>query len=202
MKIFFIKPNMIAGTPGDSLEPLVFAILSALTPPGIERRLYDERVEPIPLDKPADLVALTADAFSAKRAYQIAGLYRERGVPVVLGGYHPTLCPDEARQYADSIVLGDAEDTWPQILADVGKRRLRQRYVSAFSPALMTPGALTETAFRIRKQWNSPRSLASRFLDTRTHLSSFAAMALFWSYNRIFRSETFKKQDMRFGYTQ
>ena len=73
---------------------------------------------------------------------------------------------------------------------------------AAFVPALMTPDVLTETAFSIRKQWNSPLSLAKRFLDVRTNLNSLASMALFWSYNRVFRSETFKKQDMSFGYTQ
>lgn len=132
MKIVFIKPNMIAGTPGDSMEPLVFAILSALTPAHIERCLYDERIEAIQFDAPADLVALTADAFTAKRAYQIADLYRKRGIPVVIGGFHATLCPDEASQYADSIIIGDAEDTWPQILADAEKKTLQRRYVSSY----------------------------------------------------------------------
>ncbi|MBU1043653.1 MAG: B12-binding domain-containing radical SAM protein [Candidatus Omnitrophica bacterium] len=134
MKIVFIKPNMISGTPGDSMEPLVFAILSALTPPEIERCLYDERIEKIPDDISADLIVLTADVFSAKRAYQIAYLYRQKGIPVVLGGFHPTLCPEEASQYADSIVIGDAEDTWPQIIADAKNNRLQRRYVSTYPP--------------------------------------------------------------------
>lgn len=437
MKIAFIKPNMISGTPGDSMEPLVFAILSALTPARIERCLYDERIEAIPFDATADLVALTADAFTAKRAYQIADRYRQKGIPVVIGGFHPTLCPDEASQYADSIVIGDAEDTWPQIIRDAETKTLQKRYVSSYAafggqvpdrgifkgksyapvslvefnrgcrfscefcsiramyqgkirhrplpgvlqeidsqrrghiffvddnivadkeaskelfraliplkikwvsqgtldmvedstlmelmkqsgclghvigfetldprnliasgkpnrinagpayddhikvlksyglqtwaaftlgydcdtpeslheilafslrhkftfaaynvlmpypgtpfyerlknegrllydgrwwlhpgyrfnhasfvPALMTPDALTETAFCIRKKWNHPLSLAKRFLDVRTNLSSVASMAIFWSCNSVFRSETFKKQGMSFGYTK
>jgi len=134
MKVLFIKPNMFPGVPGDAMEPLVFAILSALTPAGIDRCLYDERIEKIPFDAPADLVALTVDVFTAKRAYQIAGRFRGRGVPVVMGGFHPTLCPEEAGRYADSIVIGDAEDTWPQVIADAEKKTLRRRYVSAFPP--------------------------------------------------------------------
>ncbi len=134
MKVVFIKPNMISGFPGDSMEPLVFAILSALTPAGIDRCLYDERLEKIPYDAPADLVAITVDVFTAKRAYQIAALYRQRGVPVVMGGFHPTLCPDEAGRYADSIVIGDGEDTWPQIIADAEQKTLQRRYVSAYPP--------------------------------------------------------------------
>lgn len=132
MKIAFIKPNMISGTPADSMEPLVFAVLSALTPQHIERCLYDERLEEIPYDEPADLVAITADTFSAKRAYQIADRYRKKGVPVVIGGFHPTLCPDEAGCYADSIVIGDAEDTWPQIIADAQNHTLQPKYVSVY----------------------------------------------------------------------
>jgi radical SAM superfamily enzyme YgiQ (UPF0313 family) len=132
MKIAFVKPNMITGKPADSMEPLVFAILAALTPSRIERCLYDDRTEEIPYDAPVDLVALTADAFTAKRAYQIAGEYRKRGVPVVLGGFHPTLCPEEASRHADSMVLGDAEDTWPQVVADAEAGTLQKRYVSSF----------------------------------------------------------------------
>ncbi|MBT3294115.1 MAG: B12-binding domain-containing radical SAM protein [Verrucomicrobia bacterium] len=132
MKIAFIKPNMISGTPGDSMEPLVFAILSALTPARIERCLYDERIQKIPFDTPVDLVAVTADTFNAKRAYQIAQAYRQRGVPVVLGGFHPSLCPQEAGEHADSIVVGDAEDTWPQVVADAEKQALQKRYVSSY----------------------------------------------------------------------
>jgi radical SAM superfamily enzyme YgiQ (UPF0313 family) len=134
MKVVFIKPNMISGVPGDAMEPLVFAILSALTPAGIDRCLYDERIEKIPYDAPADLVALTVDVFTAKRSYQIASRYRQRGIPVVMGGFHPTLCPEEAGRYADSIVIGDAEDTWPQVIADAEKKTLLRRYVSAYPP--------------------------------------------------------------------
>jgi radical SAM superfamily enzyme YgiQ (UPF0313 family) len=136
MTIAFIKPNMIAGSPGDAMEPLVFGLLSALTPPEIPRRLYDERLAPIPFESPADLVAITADTFTAKRAYQIADIYRRQHVPVVLGGFHASLCPDEARRHVDAVVIGDAEDTWPRILADVSRGALRPVYRST----LPTPG--------------------------------------------------------------
>jgi len=124
---------MIAGTPGDAMEPLVFALLSALTPPDVERCLYDERLEEIPYDVTADLVALTVDTFSAKRAYQIAAEFRRRGMPVVLGGFHTSLCPSEAMEHADSIVIGDAEDTWPQIISDVRSGSLQPEYKSRYS---------------------------------------------------------------------
>src|SRR5690606_18100401 len=66
--------------------------------------------------------------FTALRSYKIAGEFRARGVPVVLGGYHVTLIPDEAQQEADAIVIGDAELVWEQILSDAKQRRLQPVY--------------------------------------------------------------------------
>ena len=133
MKITFVKPNMIQGIPGDSMEPRVFGILSALTPPDIQRCLYDERLEAIPFDDPTELVASTCDIYGAKRAYEIASEYRRRGVQVALGGFHPSLCPDEAGGYADSVIIGDAEDTWPDVIQDARDGMLQPIYRSGFS---------------------------------------------------------------------
>lgn len=131
MKITFIRPHITTRRAADALEPLVFGLLARLTPPDVELALYDDRLEPIPYDEPTDLVALTVETFTAKRAYQIAARYRHRGIPVVMGGYHPTLLPDEAECYADAIAIGDAETTWGEILSDARKKNLRRRYVSA-----------------------------------------------------------------------
>ena len=132
MRITFVRPNMIAGAPRDSLEPLAFGILSGLTPADVDRILCDERVEKIPFHEPTDLVALTVETYTAKRAYQIALAYRDKGVPVVMGGVHPTLRPDEALRFADAVVMGDAEDTWPQVVEDTKKGSLKPRYESSF----------------------------------------------------------------------
>jgi len=86
MKITFIRPHMTSRRAADALEPLVFGILSRLTPPDVELVLYDDRIEPIPYDEPTDLVAITVETFTAKRAYQISAQYKKRGVPVVMGG--------------------------------------------------------------------------------------------------------------------
>lgn len=445
MHITLIKPNMGVLSGGQRyidtgrMEPLQLGVLAGMTPPSVGITCFDDRCEDIAYDAPTDLVAVTVETFTARRAYEIADEYRKRNVPVVLGGFHPTLNSVEALEHADSIVTGDAESVWHEVVEDAAtdslkrcyqaqetqpqtggvlprrdlfsgkgylpialvqfgrgcqngcdycavgaysKRKhtsrpvsdvvreiqaqsrkllffvddnivadkeaskelfralipLRIKWVSqgtldmvedstlmglmkqsgclghvigfetldprnlkasgkpnrinvasgydghikvlksyglqtwaaftlgydrdtpdslheilafslrhkftfaaynvlmpypgtpfyerlksegrllydgrwwlhpkyrfnhaSFVPALMTPDALTETAFSMRKRWNSPLSLAKRFLDIRTNLSSFASMALFWSYNRIFRSETFKKQDMSFGYTQ
>lgn len=134
MRITFIRPSMITGISNDALEPLAFGVLSGLTPPGIHRTLYDERIEPIPFDEPTDLVAISSDTFSARRTYQIAGEYHRRNVPVVLGGYHPSLRTDEALGFADAVVVGDAEDTWPAVLEDVRRGRLQRVYRSHYPP--------------------------------------------------------------------
>jgi radical SAM superfamily enzyme YgiQ (UPF0313 family) len=134
MKVLFVRPNMSPHRSSDALEPLVFGILSALTPPEIDRSLCDERLEEIPFDAPADLVAITVETFTARRAYQIASRFLQRGVPVVMGGYHPTLRPLEASQFASSVVVGDAEGVWPEILADARRGRLQRIYQRPLPP--------------------------------------------------------------------
>jgi radical SAM superfamily enzyme YgiQ (UPF0313 family) len=443
--VTFIKPNMGVLSGGrryvdtGRMEPLQLGVLAGMTTPSIGVRLVDDRCEDIPYDADTDLAAITVETFTARRAYEISDEYRKRNIPVVLGGFHPTLHPNEAQRYADSIVTGDAEPVWNELLEDAAAGSLKSSYASqggtpqakgilprrdlfhgkgylpialvqfgrgcqngcdycavgaysgrqhtyrpvadvvreiqvqprkliffvddnivanreaakelfraltplkikwvsqgtidmvedselmalmkksgclghvigfetldpgnfatagrpnrivsvsdydehikvlksyglqtwaaftlgydldtpeslhsilefslrhkftfaaynvlmpypgtafyarlkqenrmlydgqwwihpdyrfnhaSFVPALMTPDQLTATAFAIRKRWNSPLSLARRFLDIRTNLRSLGAAALFWSYNTLFRSETFKKQDMRFGYSQ
>ncbi len=116
------------------MEPLVFAILQALTPKGIETDFYDDRIEPIPFDTPTDAVVLSISTFTAQRAYQIAHHFKNRGIPVIAGGFHPTLCPDETARFVDCVVTGDAEDTWPSIVEDLKSGQLRPRYSSLLSP--------------------------------------------------------------------
>ncbi|HVP18343.1 MAG TPA: radical SAM protein, partial [Spirochaetia bacterium] len=128
MKVTFIKPNFTSSRSGDAMEPLAFAVLSALTPRGVTRVLYDERVETVPLEERTDLVALSVETFTAKRAYAIAARYRARTVPVVMGGIHPTLLPDEAALHADAVVIGDAETVWPRLLEDFRSGKLAKMY--------------------------------------------------------------------------
>ena len=135
MRIAFIKPDI--GRPGHGLqaeagrmEPLMLGVLAGLTPPGVECVLYDDRVEPIPFDAPTGLAAITVETYTARRAYEIAADYRARGVPVILGGMHVKLAPEEAAQHADSIFVGDAETGWEEVVADARRGRLRPRYAA------------------------------------------------------------------------
>jgi radical SAM superfamily enzyme YgiQ (UPF0313 family) len=134
VKITFIKPNI--GRMEHSLyvdearmEPLMLAVLAGMTPPDVECALYDDRMEPIPYDEATDLAAITVETYTARRAYEIAAEYRARGVPVILGGMHVSLAPEEAKLHADSILIGDAETQWADIVADARRRRLQPRYV-------------------------------------------------------------------------
>jgi radical SAM superfamily enzyme YgiQ (UPF0313 family) len=116
--ITFIRPNLGEGWSTDAMTPLVFSILKARTPAPIETALIDERIEPLRIVGNTDLVAITVETFTARRAYEIAARYRQAGVPVVMGGHHPSMLPEEALQHADAVVVGDAEGAWEQLIED------------------------------------------------------------------------------------
>jgi len=120
------------------MEPLAPATLAGLTPRDRDTtiRFYDDRTEAIPFDEPADLVALSVETYTARRAYQIASEYRRRGVPVVMGGFHPTLMPDETSEFAESIIIGEAEGLWPGVIEDFRAGRLQRVYRQAQRPSL------------------------------------------------------------------
>ncbi len=118
------------------MEPLAPAALAGLTPPDVRVSFYDDRMEVIPYDRPTDLVAISVETYTAKRAYQIASEYRRRGVPVVMGGFHPTLVPEEASDYAEAVVVGEAEELWPRVIEDFRNGRPRRVYRQAARPTL------------------------------------------------------------------
>jgi radical SAM superfamily enzyme YgiQ (UPF0313 family) len=146
MKITLVKPNI--GRTSHSLyvdegrmEPLQLGVLAGMTPPNVEVVLYDDRMEAIAYDEPTDLAAITVETFTARRAYEIAAAFRQRGVPVVMGGMHATLLPDEVAQHADAVFTGDAETLWPQVLADAHAGRLQPRYSAP--PGVPQPATAT-----------------------------------------------------------
>jgi radical SAM superfamily enzyme YgiQ (UPF0313 family) len=114
-------------------QPLTLTTLAALVPQelGISVELYDEGIEELPDPLQADLVGITVITGTATRAYEVSAKCRARGIPVVLGGPHVTLMPEEAANHADSIVVGYAEDTWPELLRDHAVGRLRGEYRQA-----------------------------------------------------------------------
>ena len=110
------------------MEPLQLGVLAGLTPEDIEVELFDDRMEQIPYDSYTEMVAITVETFTAKRSYEIASEYRKRGVPVILGGMHVKLIPEEAALYADSILIGDAESVWLTVIEDLRMKKLKPIY--------------------------------------------------------------------------
>ncbi len=107
--------------------PLGLGIIAALTPASWDVTLLDETWDPFRY-RQADLVGITAFTATAPRAYEIARLYRSKGIPVVLGGIHVSMCPEEAAQFADCVVTGEAETAWPQVISDFESGYLRTHY--------------------------------------------------------------------------
>jgi radical SAM superfamily enzyme YgiQ (UPF0313 family) len=118
------------------MESLPAAVIAGLTPKDVTIKFYDDRMETIPFDEPTDLVALSVETYTAKRAYQIASEYRRRGVPVIMGGFHATLCPDEVADYAEAVVIGEAEGLWPQVIDDFRHGKWEKFYRQVERPAL------------------------------------------------------------------
>ncbi len=133
MKLTLIKPNI--GRREHSMyvdearmEPLQLGILAALTPSDIEVVMYDDRMEQIPYDEPTDIVAITVETFTARRAYEISAEFRSRGVKTVMGGMHAMLIPEEVSEHCDCVIVGDAEPVWEQMLADFRNGTLQKEY--------------------------------------------------------------------------
>jgi len=116
--------------------PLALPTIAALTPPDHEVIITDENIEPIDFDEAVDIVGITFLAFSAYRAYEIATAFRKKGVHVVLGGIHASMAPDEAQPYADTLFIGEVEDTWPEFIEDFKNGAPRKTYRTRERPDL------------------------------------------------------------------
>jgi len=117
------------------IESLSIATLAGLTPEDVALTFFDERLEDIDFDRETDLVGITTETLNARRAYEISAEYRRRGVPVVLGGLHPSLLPAEAARHADSVLVGQAENRWEQVIRDRQHDRLQAVYHGDPAPA-------------------------------------------------------------------
>jgi len=138
MKITFIRPSITGKQSADALKPLAFMILFSLTPKDIEVDFYDECIEKLPQTLDSDAVCFSVETFSAKRAYLLANKYKSinPNIKVIMGGFHPSACPDEANEYADSVIIGDAEPVWEQVIKDLQSNELQQQYISSNSHML------------------------------------------------------------------
>ncbi len=133
MKITFILPA-IGKKPGKKyigtwkMEPLTIALLKAITPDRFETEFFDDRIELIDYDTETDIVAIALETYTALRGYDIAARFRARGKAVIFGGYHATLCPEEAMHHGDCVIAGNAEAVWAEALSDFERGCLKPRY--------------------------------------------------------------------------
>ena len=109
---------------------LGLSLLAALTPQEVGVKIINEECEPIDFDEPVDLVGISCLTPSAPRAYEIAEIFRKKGIPVVMGGAHVSAMPDEAGEHADSVVIGEAENIWNGLLEDFKSGSLKKFYRS------------------------------------------------------------------------
>ncbi|MFA4857916.1 MAG: radical SAM protein [Candidatus Margulisiibacteriota bacterium] len=141
-KIKFINPSIYVDQdqvlklkkiylPGTAL-----LFLAALTPPEFEVSYTDEFIDDVNFDCDADLICIGLNTYQARRAYVLADEFRRRGKPVILGGIHASLMPNEAKLHADCVAIGEADDIWPEILGDYLRNALSPFYRPAAAPAL------------------------------------------------------------------
>jgi radical SAM superfamily enzyme YgiQ (UPF0313 family) len=135
MRLLLIQPSRFRNGRLDRrkrrwLLGMTLPYLAALTPRDIQVQIKDDLLEEITFQEEADLVGLTFMSHQAPRAYQLAAGFRSRGIPVVMGGFHATLAPDECQEHADALVLGEAEEAWPRLLRDFQAGNMETRYQS------------------------------------------------------------------------
>lgn len=120
------------------IPPLNLAIVAALTPGHWEVKISDENYIHH-LFEPADLVGLTGYTSNAPRAYEIATAYREKGIKTVMGGIHASMLPEEALQYVDSVVVGEAENVWGEVVSDFERGQLKKIYRGEMGKTIHQP---------------------------------------------------------------
>ncbi len=131
MKILLISPVRDTNhhtNKGLMMPQLSLFIIEGLTPKEHTVKIIEEEYAEIDFDEDCDLVGISCMTSNAHRAYYVAGEFRKRGRTVVIGGVHPTILPDEVQQFADSVVIGEAEGVWEKLLDDFSHNRLQKRY--------------------------------------------------------------------------
>jgi radical SAM superfamily enzyme YgiQ (UPF0313 family) len=137
MKVLLVQPSRfredgrLEKRPRRWLLGMTLPYVAALTPQEFQVRIKDDLLEEITFQEDCDLVGLSFMSHQAPRAYQIAAGFRRRGIPVIMGGFHATLAPEECQEHADALVLGEAEEAWPLLLRDFQAGKLKPRYQAA-----------------------------------------------------------------------
>ncbi len=141
----FKKPRLLLVNPVSSyrkgfainlasrFEPTGLGIVAALTPDHWDIELLDENFDLFEF-READLVAFTAFTGNVFRAYELAEIYRKKGIHTVIGGAHASMMPEEATKYVDTVVVGEAEGIWPEVIRDFESGKIKKMYTADFQP--------------------------------------------------------------------
>jgi radical SAM superfamily enzyme YgiQ (UPF0313 family) len=113
-----------------TFSPLGLAYVAALTPSNWEVKIADENFNAFDFEE-ADLVGITSFTSNINRAYEIADIYRQRKIKVIIGGIHASMRPDEALRFVDAVVVGEAESVWPKVVVDFENNHLANLYVGS-----------------------------------------------------------------------
>jgi radical SAM superfamily enzyme YgiQ (UPF0313 family) len=131
LKLLLINPSNIHKGLGNirstAWPPLNLPYLASLTPDRYEIEVIDENIKPFEYKK-ADIVGITSYTSQVNRGYEIAQMYREKGIKTIMGGIHVSMMPEEALHYCDAVVVGEAEEVWPKILEDFEAGNLQRKY--------------------------------------------------------------------------
>jgi len=114
--------------PGFFHPNLALLTIAALTPDDVEIRIIDERIDSIIPDETYDIVGISMMTAQALRGYELADLFSKMGAWVVMGGIHPTILPEETARHCDTVIIGEAENSWPQFLKDFKEGNPKKRY--------------------------------------------------------------------------
>ncbi len=158
-----------------NFQQITMPYLAALTPPYWEVIHVDEEVTPVDVNGSADLVGITFHTPSAGHAYEMAGEFRRRGIPVVLGGPHVTLAPEEAARYADVIFIGEAEGLWQEFLQAFEAGTHRKVYRPEHLPILDGAPQARKSLFH-RKDHTNGVLFASRGCPNRCDFCTLSVM--------------------------
>ncbi len=149
MKLLLISPRSSEKkTPvGFKVPQLALHILAALTPEDISISIVDEQVSDVDFSKYYDLVGISIMTATAKRGYHLAKTFKEKGSKIVYGGIHASVMPEEAINYGDAVVIGEAEESWPMLIEDFKNNSLKAFYRSP--PSYLTKAPLPKRTIKI-----------------------------------------------------
>jgi len=164
-----------------------FSMLSLLTvaklsPDDAEVRLVDEQIEDIPFNERYDVVGITCMTATAPRAFELCEHFRKRHIPVVLGGFYPSLNSETALEYADAVVVGPAFEAWERVCQDVRARRLEKMYYG--NPAGKVPATLPREMIHSEKYSTPNATYATMGCKNKCHFCSISAVYKAHHYTR------------------